>query len=192
MMSLQRWWMGGLIGLGLLGGMADGAIARPSGLEGSYLGATVDGRNVEDGILTLLGIGSGREWVYEETLSEDDAADGNDSGQRNFQTRVDVEDLPISLRGEVVLGDEIEAVMPGVTYDLPVGNDANIYAGAGYVIVRPGAQTVLGDRDGVVLTTGVEASINRRVILYGNVRLHPTNVDDQDPIRVQFGLGHRF
>lgn len=192
MMSLQRWWMGGLIGLGLLGGMADGAIARPSGLEGSYLGATVDGRNVEDGILTLLGIGSGREWVYEETLSEDDAADGNDSGQRNFQTRVDVEDLPISLRGEVVLSDEIEAVMPGVTYDLPVGNDANIYAGAGYVIVRPGSQTVLGDRDGVVLTTGVEASINQRVILYGNVRLHPTNVGDQDPIRVQFGLGHRF
>jgi hypothetical protein len=130
--------------------------------------------------------------VYEEALSEDEAADGNNAGQRNFQTRIDVEDLPISLRGEVVLGDEIEAVMPGVTYDLPVGNDANIYAGAGYVIVRPGAQTVLGDRDGVVFTTGVEASINQRVILYGNVRLHPTNVGEQDPIRLQFGLGHRF
>ncbi|MBE9102952.1 hypothetical protein [Vacuolonema iberomarrocanum] len=192
MISVQRLWIGGLIGLGLLGWMAEGAIARPRGMEGSYLGATIDGRNVEDGVLTLLGVGSSQEWVYEQATPDEEADDAASSGQRHFQTRIDVQELPISLRGAVVLGDEIEAVMPGVTYDLPVGNDANVYAGAGYVIVRPGAQTVLGDRDGVVFTTGVEASINQRVILYGNVRLHPTNVGEQDPIRFQFGLGHRF
>lgn len=191
-MTIGRWWIGGVVGLGLLGWVAEGAIARPRGLEGSYLGATIDGRNVEDGVLTLLGVSSSQDWVYDQAAT--DAADHSSgtTGQRHFQTRIDVEASPISLRGALVLGDEIEAVMPGVTYDLPIGNDANVYAGAGYAIVRPGAQTVLGDRDGVVLTTGVEASINRRVILYGNVQVHPTNVDRQEPVRFQFGLGHRF
>lgn len=191
-MNIRQWWIGSFICLGIVGWLAEGAIARPRGLEGNYLGATIDGRNVEDGVLTLLGVGSSEEWVYEQATSEEEATATGQAGHRHFQTRIDVRELPVSLRGAVVLGDEIEAVMPGVTYDLPVGNDANIYAGAGYAIVRPGAQTVLGDRDGLVLTTGVEASINERVILYGNIRLHPTNVGNQDPIRLQFGLGHRF
>jgi len=191
-MNIRRWWIGGLVGLGVVGSFAEAAIARPRGLEGSYLGATIDGRNIEDGVLTLLGVGSSEEWVYDQTTSGGEATANGEQGHRHFQTRIDVQELPISLRGAVVLGDEVEAVMPGVSYDLPIGNDANVYAGAGYVIVRPGSQTALGDRDGVVFTTGVEASINQRVILYGNVRLHPTNVGEQDPIRFQFGLGHRF
>jgi len=166
------------------------AIAQSRGFEGSYLGATVDGSNLEESLGSLLGTGSSRGWVEDQI--EGSAGQSGTAGQRNLQTRIDVQDFPVSIRGSLVLGDNIEAAMPMLSYDLPLGNSANIYAGAGYAIVRPGAQTALGDRDGVVLSTGAEAAINRSVVVYGDVRFHPTNTTDQNPVRFQFGLGHRF
>jgi len=189
-MALRWLWVtgGGIIGLLGLGNQL--AIAQPRGFEGSYLGATVDGSNVGEGLESLLGTGSSRSWVGDQV--EGSSSRSGSAGQRNLQTRIDVQDSPISIRGAIVLGDEIEAAMPMLSYDVPLGNSANIYAGAGYALVRPGAQTALGDRDGVVLTTGIEAAVNRTVVIYGDVRFHPTNTTDTNPVRAQFGLGHRF
>lgn len=188
-MAIRWLWIvgGGIIGL-LVSGQE--AIAQPRGFEGSYLGATVDGSNVGESLGSLLGTGSSRSWVDDQV--EGSSRSSGTEGQRNIQTRIDVQNSPVSIRGALVLGDNVEAAMPMLSYDVPIGNSANIYAGAGYAIVRPGAQTVLGDRDGVVLTTGIEAALNRSVVVYGDVRYHPTNSTDANPVRAQFGLGHRF
>jgi hypothetical protein len=202
-MMTTRWvWIviGTVMGLASLG--QQGAIAQTQtqaqaqsrnqtrGLEGSYLGATVDGSNVGESLSSLLGTGGSRAWVEGQVEGTQDAS--GHTGQRNFQTRIDVQDFPVSIRGAIVLGDDIEAVMPMLSYDVPLGGSANVYAGAGYALVQPGTQTVLGDRDGVVLSTGVEAAINRSVVVYGDVRYHPSSGPAENPVRVQFGLGHRF
>jgi len=190
----------GVLGLGLgfrvgsLGALAlvclsaSAGLANPRGFEGNYVGATVDASNFEDGVHSLLGTGSAGGWVADQAQT----GEGRAPGQRQLQTRIDLAEFPISVRGAVVLGDEIEAVMPMLSYDVPLGDRANIYAGAGYAFVRPGAQTALGDRNGPVLNTGVEASITHNVVLYGDMRIHPRTQADQDPIRFQVGIGRRF
>ncbi|MBD1910333.1 MULTISPECIES: outer membrane beta-barrel protein [unclassified Leptolyngbya] len=201
---MEKRWLWFLVGLGfgVVGLGEQAAIAQTQGqtqpqirtqthgLEGSYLGATVDGSNMRESLGSLLGTGSSRAWVEDQV--EGSRNSSGHTGQRNLQTRIDVQGFPVSIRGAVVLGDDIEAVMPMLSYDVPVGSSANVYAGAGYALVQPGAQTVLGDRDGVVLSTGVEAAINRSVVVYGDVRYHPTSSQEMNPVRVQLGLGHRF
>lgn len=186
----QAWAKVGGIGLTLgLGLGAGAAIAQPAGMAGSYVGAAVDANNFEQSIYSLLGTGSAQGWVADQA----DTSDANaQAGQRQFQARIDVTNSPVSLRGAMVLGDSVEAVMPLLSYDVPLGDRANVYAGAGYVFVRPGMQTALGDRNGVVLSTGVEAAVTRTIVIYGDMRMQPLTQNNQDPVQFQFGLGHRF
>ena len=62
--------------------------------------------------------------------------------------------------------------MPLVSYDVLITNNANVYVDAGYSSVeKNGLPTPLGNKDAVVLTTGVEAQVTRDILVYSDVKL---------------------
>lgn len=112
-----------------------------------------------------------------------------------FQGRYDLPNSPLSVRGSLYVEGNARAVMPSVTYDLPIANNTNIYAGAGLSIINAeaGKTTPLGSRTGIVVTTGLETEISRGVVLYGDAKLVPSNKEPgNSKLRYQVGVGYRF
>lgn len=192
--GLARFWVTGVCGaIAPLLFSNTPAWANPSGFSGSYVGSVINPTEFESSLQSVALSGSAAAWLMEQAINAGQPAPGQITApDTQFHGRLDLPNLPISVRGTLILNQDIEAVMPSLTYDVPVGNAANVYAGAGYAIVRPGAQTPLGDRDGVVITTGVEASVGRRVVVYGDVRYRPGPAAAADNMQMQLGIGHRF
>lgn len=103
----------------------------------------------------------------------------------NIYGRYDVRELPISVRGSVTVidgsGNTDTFFQPAVTYDLPIGNKANAYAGAGLAF---------GSGDSTAfLNAGAEKEIATNVVVFGDL-IVPLD-DDVDP-GFNIGLGYRF
>lgn len=110
---------------------------------------------------------------------------GNGVTGVNVYGRYDVRDLPISVRGSVDItdfsGETFTQFAPAVTYDLPIGEMANAYAGAGLVF---------GEGDSTAfLNAGAETEIATNVVVFGDL-IVPLD-DDVDP-GFGVGLGYRF
>ncbi|NJO74518.1 MAG: porin family protein [Leptolyngbyaceae cyanobacterium RM1_406_9] len=151
---------------------ANPASAQPAGMDGTYVGG---------------GISAG---VLDGGSDEDGATFGG-----NIQGRFAIPNAPVSLRGAVLFSDDTSAIMPLISYDVPITNNANVYAGAGYSFVeQDGQATPLGNQDSVVLTTGVEAEVVRNVVLYGDAKLGlDAYQDSSNPaLSFQLGAGYRF
>ncbi|NJN87566.1 MAG: porin family protein [Leptolyngbyaceae cyanobacterium SL_7_1] len=176
--------------------LAAPASAEPRGLTGSYIGVAIDGEDPSSSFNSLIDTGSDVATIIERVL--DDRPTGAPNGatvDRQLQGRLDVPNAPISVRATAIVGDDVRAVLPTLSYDFPVGNNANLYAGAGYVfITTPGTATPLGDRNGVVLTAGAETAIGEDVVIYGDVRFRPDaqRQSETSQTRVQVGIGRRF
>ncbi len=150
---------------------ANPAAARPAGMDGSYVGAGA-----------AVGVTSGGE-------------DAEATFGGNIQGRLNVPRIPVSVRGAVLFSDDTSAIMPMLSYDVPITNNANVYAGAGYSFVeQDGQNTPLGNQDAVVLTTGAEAEVLRNVVVYGDVKLGLDAYQDvnRPAVSVQIGAGYRF
>jgi hypothetical protein len=149
---------------------AEPATALPAGMDGTYIGAGIS-----------AGVTSG------------DGEDGTFGG--NVQGRFDIPNVPISARGAVLFNGNTSAIMPILTYDLPISRNANLYAGAGYSFVeKDGAVSPLGTQDAVVLTTGAEAAIARNIVVYGDIKVAPNAYQDTNnaAVSLQLGAGYRF
>lgn len=186
-----------------VGLVAQSVTAQP-GLEGSYLGVAVDGDRMQTGLPSLfqevnqqgsLWDAALRQFSNSATPTTQSPSEQAATGKQ-FQGRLDLPNNRLSVRGSVFMSDEANAVLPTVTYDLPVGKSSNVYAGAGYAIVNnaAGTTTPLGNQNGVVLTTGFEASAGRNLVIFGDTKL---NLNDDratgnSPVRFQFGAGYRF
>jgi len=82
-----------------------------------------------------------------------------------------------------------------VSYDVSITNNANAYLGAGYSFVEArGQSTPLGNKNAVVLTTGVEAELRRNIVLYGDAKLgiHAFENTSGSAVSFQAGAGYRF
>jgi len=178
--------------------LAQSATAQPQGMQGSYVGVTVDSSKTNEMLQSFLEPGT---WDGSPTWSPAELwrepSEKSTAGIENqFQGRLDLPNSKISARGAVFLVDkEVKAVMPMLSYDLAVTNNTNIYAGAGYAFVKtPEQMTPVGDRNGVVLTTGVEAAVSDGIVIYGDakLRLNRDRADTNPPVRVQVGAGYRF
>lgn len=148
------------------------AFAQPTGTNASYLGG---------------GISAG---VTNGGKTGDAATFGG-----NIQGRVAIPNTPLSARGAILFSDETSAIMPMVSYDVPVRNNANVYLGAGYSFVEEnGKPTPLGNKDAVVLTTGVEAEVARNIIVYSDAKLGIDAYEDSPASAVSFqaGAAYRF
>ena len=152
--------------------LPDAASAYPTGTNASYLGA---------------GVSSG---VTNGGKTGDAATLGG-----NIQGRVAIPNTPISARGAILFSDETSAIMPLVSYDVPITNNANVYVGAGYSFVeKNGKPTPLGNKDAVVLTTGVEAQVTRDILIYSDAKLGIDAYENSSGSAVSFqaGAAYRF
>lgn len=113
----------------------------------------------------------------------------------NIQGRFAVPNTPVSVRGSVLFTDKTSALMPVLSYDLPVAPNTNVYAGVGYSFVQnPGTVTPLGNQNAVVLTTGVESEVVKNIVVYGDAKygINAYQNSSASALSFQAGLGYRF
>ncbi|HEY9907232.1 MAG TPA: outer membrane beta-barrel protein [Thermosynechococcaceae cyanobacterium] len=122
---------------------------------------------------------------------------GNDSALLggNIQGRLGLPSAPVSLRGTVLYGGDTSAIIPTVSYDQRISDNANVYVGAGYSFVEEeGVRTPLGNKDSVVLTAGAEAGVGKNVVVYGDAKwgIDAYKNSPADAVSFQAGVGYRF
>lgn len=148
------------------------ASAQPTGTRGNYIGAGVS-----------AGVTNGGQTGDAATLGG------------NIQGRYAIPNTPLSARGAILFSDETSAIMPMLSYDIPVTNRANVYLGAGYSFVeKNGKPTPLGNKDAVVLTTGVETEVTKNIMLYSDAKLGINAYENTTAPAVSFqaGAAYRF
>lgn len=151
---------------------AGGASAKPAGTDANYIGAGVS-----------AGVTNGGQ--------DNDAA----TFGGNIQGRLTTDKAPVSLRGSVLFSDETSAIIPMVSYDVPVTNNANLYVGAGYSFVEENGQpTPLGNDDAPVVAVGAEAQVGKNIVIYGDTKLGIDAYKDSSAsaVSIQGGAGFRF
>ncbi|AFY56149.1 hypothetical protein Riv7116_3703 [Rivularia sp. PCC 7116] len=99
--------------------------------------------------------------------------------------RYDFPKLPVSVRGSIAVidndNDTETFFQPAVTYDLPIGDKANAYAGAGLAF---------GSGDSTAfLNAGAETEIATNVVAFGDLIIP---LDDDADTGFGIGLGYRF
>ena len=110
---------------------------------------------------------------------------GNGVTNLEVYGRYDVRQLPISVRGSVNVADfsgsTFTEFAPSVTYDLPISEKANAYAGAGLTFGE-------GDSS-AFLNAGAETEVATNVVVFGDLNIPLDN--GVDPT-FGVGLGYRF
>jgi hypothetical protein len=148
------------------------ATAQPAGMNDNYIGAGISAG-------TTHGI-----------HSNDDAVFGG-----NIQGRFAIPQTPASARGAVLFGGDATAIVPTLTYDLPIAKNTNLYVGGGYsFITSEGQNTQLGNRDAAVVSAGVESKVNRNVVVYSDAKwaIDAYQNSSGDALSLQAGVGLGF
>ncbi|MES1022398.1 hypothetical protein ABN584_05795 [Gloeocapsa sp. BRSZ] len=148
------------------------AFAQPTGTNASYIGGGI-----------AAGVTNGGQ-------TGDAATFGG-----NIQARYAIPNTPVSARGAILFSNETSAIMPIVSYDVPVFNNTNVYVGGGYSFVEQnGRPTPLGNRNSFVLTTGVETQVARDIVLYSDAKLGIRAYENSPASAVSFqaGAAYRF
>lgn len=111
----------------------------------------------------------------------------------NITGRYKFEEVPVSFRTSVLLGNGGTSVVPTFSYDVPLGNRTNVYLGAGASVVPNNSNSLTGDRNAFALQPGIEVSLDKNVVLYSNavVAINGYN-DGRTATSVQGGVGFQF
>ncbi len=157
-----------------LGGVLNGALAKPAAAQpayGSYIG--VGG---------ALGV------------------EGQDGGQLDLagvvSARYDVLKAPISFRAQAFIDRDSLALVPTVSYDFPVSWQLEPYVGAGISLATDGS--VVGDKSSFVIQPGVDFMIpNTKLVVFGNAvfafdAYDGGKKDGDTAVSIQTGVGWRF
>jgi hypothetical protein len=113
----------------------------------------------------------------------------------NVQGRFAVPNAPVSVRGSVLFTNKNSAVIPTITYDLPVSKTTNVYAGAGYSFVQKDNQSSqIGNKDAAVITAGVESQVAKGVVVYSDAKygINAYEGSNAGALTVQAGVGLQF
>ncbi len=151
---------------------AGSASAQPARFDGSYVGAGVAG-----------GVTNGGRGNDERTFGG------------NIQGRFAVPNAPVSVRGAVLFNGNNSAVIPTLTYDIPVSRNTNIYAGAGYSFVQNTDRTSqIGNKDAAVLSAGVESQVGKGVVVYSDAKygINAYQGSNAGALSLQAGVGLKF
>lgn len=152
---------------------ASKASAEPQkGTDASYVGA---------------GIGVG--------VTDGGANNNSNNFGGNLTGRLKLGDTPFSARGNVIWTNETSAIIPEVSFDVPIANRTNAFATAGYSFVeKNGSATPIGNRDAVVLGAGVESEIANNFLVYTNAKvgLRSFQNDGASAVSINGGIGYRF
>jgi hypothetical protein len=170
--------------------------ANAQGLEGNYFGSTLDPHSTEN----LLQLFDADSLIQPGDALQIYTNSTPPSNPMQFQGRLDISNFPISVRGMAYTSQDAKALMPTLSYDQAVHRNANIYAGVGYAFVETlgeNSDTPVGNQDGVVFTTGIEARVTNNLILFGDAKLRLDATSEriqmeESPVKFQFGLGYGF
>jgi len=166
MKSLTKIYLGVAIATAIMTSFSAIASAEEVRLPGSYIGA---------GIST-------------QTLATNSSVVG-----ANIAGRYKFDDVPVSVRSSVLFGNGGTSVVPTVSYDVPLGDRTNVYLGAGASVKVGGDSSLTGNQTAFALQPGVEVSLSKSLLLYGNAVI-PFNgqTDGSAGTSLQAGVGFQF
>jgi hypothetical protein len=113
----------------------------------------------------------------------------------NVQGRIAVPKVPVSARGAVIFSDDTSAIIPTVSYDIPIAKNTNVYVGGGYSFVETDGQpTPIGNRNAPVVTVGAETQIGQDIVIYGDTKVGIDAYENTSgtAVSIQGGAGFRF
>lgn len=118
----------------------------------------------------------------------------------NIQGRIQIPNTPVSARGSVLFGPNNAAIVPMVTYDIPVARNTNVYVGGGYSFVEDKQSfgvkknTPIGNKNAPVVVVGAEHGITRDFVVYGDVKLGIRAYENSpaSAVNLTAGAGYRF
>jgi hypothetical protein len=155
-------------------GQASAQTFATNGTDANYLGGGIS-----------VGVTDGDSPLYD---------DGSKVGG-NVQGRFAIPNAPVSARGSVLFGGDSTAIIPMISYDVPVAPNTNAYLGAGYSFnTNEGNSSPLGNKDAVVLSAGAESEVGSNVVLYGDAKWGIDAYEDSnaDAVSIQAGAAYRF
>lgn len=164
-------------GLALAGGVLAGS-ANPASAQAAY-GSYV-------GIGGSFGLSSG-----------DDAAGEDSSSGVVLAARYRFLEVPISLRLQALISERA-AIVPTVSYDIPISWQADAYIGAGASIVTGGDTSdtsPLGNQTAFVIQPGIDYSLPySNLVIFGNaiIAFGAYEVGNDTAASLQAGVGIRF
>jgi hypothetical protein len=113
----------------------------------------------------------------------------------NLTGRVKLGNAPVSVRGNVLWSDETSAIIPELSFDVPIANRTNAFITGGYSFVeKDGKNTPIGNRDAVVVGAGVESEVAKNFLVYTNAKvgLSAYQNSDASAVSINGGIGYRF
>jgi opacity protein-like surface antigen len=166
MKSLTKIYLGAAIATAVMTSFSAIASAETVRLPGSYVGAGISAQ----------------------TLATNSSVIG-----ANIAGRYKFDDVPVSVRSSVLFSNGGTSIVPTVSYDVPLGDRTNVYLGAGASVKVGGDSSLTGNQTAFALQPGVEVSLNRNLLLYGNAVI-PFNgqTDSSAGTSLQAGLGFQF
>lgn len=126
-------------------------------------------------------------------ITSDDGSDGQQIGAV-ISARYKFLEAPISLRTQAFIGSGT-AVVPTVSYDIPVSWQADAYLGAGVSFASGDDPSPVGDQTSFVLQPGLDYAIpNGNTVLYTNavVAFDAYENGGGTALAIQGGMGLRF
>ena len=113
----------------------------------------------------------------------------------NVQGRYAIGNAPVSIRGAALFGGDSAALVPTLTYDVPVAKNTNVYVGGGYsFLTDEGQASQLGNQNAPVVTLGAESLVAKNTVVYSDAKLgiDAYKGSDSDALSLQAGVGYRF
>jgi hypothetical protein len=112
----------------------------------------------------------------------------------NIAVRYKFLEAPVSLRMQAIIGDNT-ALVPTVSYDVPLSWRTDAYVGAGISIVNGQTTTPVGNDTAFVIQPGIDHSLpNSNLVLFGNaiIAFDAYRNGGGSAVSVQAGVGMRF
>jgi hypothetical protein len=103
-------------------------------------------------------------------------------------------EAPFSLRTQALIGSN-QAIVPTISYDLPLNWQTDAYLGAGVVFAAGDEPTPVGNKTGLALQPGIDYALpNSKAVIFGNAIIAPNAYQEGGgtAISVQGGIGWRF
>ncbi|MDJ0736900.1 MAG: hypothetical protein QNJ47_23005 [Nostocaceae cyanobacterium] len=103
-------------------------------------------------------------------------------------------ETPVSFRAQALIG-ESTAVVPTVSYDLPLNWQTDAYLGAGLVLAGGDTASPVGNKISFALQPGVDYVVpNSNTVIFGNaiIAFDAFRDDNDTAFSVQGGVGFKF
>lgn len=126
-------------------------------------------------------------------INTDDRGEGEQIGG-SIAIRYKLLKLPFSLRTQALISDSV-AVVPTISYDIPLGWQTDLYLGVGAAFASGDKPSPVGDKTSFAVQPGLDFAIpHTGLVLFGNgiIAFDAYRNGGGTAVSVQGGLGLRF